>query len=152
MFLDEPLYASDLGAPETAAADQPDRVQPELGNVDVPLDMHMRRLFAVASIEKAAVGAISQHRGHSRTKDSINADASAWLYFRHIALKLNSVPRICPSSVFRSSVETCLIFSITPPEYFTFTACNTCHLYAATSLAFSSATEMLATVPESKDR
>jgi hypothetical protein len=107
MFLDKPLNTSDLGAPETAATDQPDRVQPELGNVNVSLDVHMRRLFAVASIEKAAVGAISQHSGHSRTKDSINADTSAWLDLRHIALKFNSVLRICPSSVFKSSVEMC---------------------------------------------
>src|SRR5215211_3502584 len=32
------------------------------------------------------------------------------------------------------------------------TACDACHLYAATSLAFSSAMEMLATAPESKAR
>ncbi len=107
MYLDQPLYAPDLGAPEPPAAGEPDRVQPELGNVDVPLDVHMRRLFAVASIEKAAVGAISQHSERSRTKDSINAGTSTRLDLRHIALKFNSILRICPSSVSRSSDEMC---------------------------------------------
>jgi hypothetical protein len=59
MFLNQPLYASDLGAPESTAANEPDRIQPELGDVDIPLDVHVRRLFAVAGIEKAAMGAIS---------------------------------------------------------------------------------------------
>jgi hypothetical protein len=56
----------------------------ELGNVSVPLDVHEWRLLAVTGIERAAVGTISQHSGHSRTKDSINASSSALLDLRHI--------------------------------------------------------------------
>ena len=52
MFLDQTLYAPDLGAPEPTTACEPDRIQPELGDVHVALDVDVRRLLAVAGIEK----------------------------------------------------------------------------------------------------
>lgn len=64
MFLDEPLQASDLGAPEPATADEPGRAQSELSHVSVSLDVYVWRLFAITRVEKAAVRTSSQHSRH----------------------------------------------------------------------------------------
>jgi len=76
MFHYQPLYTSDLGTPESSAASEPDRVQPELGDVDVSLDVYVRRLLAVTSVEEATIRTGSQCGWHSLMNDSTNACSS----------------------------------------------------------------------------
>ena len=64
MLLDEPLNPLDLDSPESTAALQPDRIEPELGEVVVTLHVDMRWFIAVISIEEEPIRAKSQHGRH----------------------------------------------------------------------------------------
>jgi hypothetical protein len=64
MLFDEPLNPLDLDSPESTTALQPNRIEPELGEVVVALHVDMRWFIAITSIEEEAIRAKSQHRGH----------------------------------------------------------------------------------------
>jgi hypothetical protein len=64
MLFDEPLNLLDLDSPESTTALQPNRIEPELGEVVVALHVDMRWFIAVPSIEEEAIRTNSQHRGH----------------------------------------------------------------------------------------
>jgi hypothetical protein len=49
---------------EAAAPGQTDRIEPQLGDLLVPLDVDMGRLAAVTRVEEEPVRANSQDRGH----------------------------------------------------------------------------------------
>ena len=52
----EPADIANLGPPKSAAAGQPDRAEPELGDAVVPLDVNMRRLVTVARVGEEPIG------------------------------------------------------------------------------------------------
>ena len=62
MFLDQSSHTFELAATKPAAIGEPDRIEPEFGDVDVTLDMNVWWLFAVAGVEEATVWANSQIR------------------------------------------------------------------------------------------
>jgi hypothetical protein len=60
MFENQSMDSLDLGATKPNAALQPNRVEPELCQVVLPLDVHMRRLFAFA--RETALAALASPR------------------------------------------------------------------------------------------
>jgi hypothetical protein len=60
----EPSDLAKLVPTEAAAASQANGTEPELGNAIVPLDVNVRGLATIAGVEKAPIGANSQHRRH----------------------------------------------------------------------------------------
>jgi hypothetical protein len=49
--LHQPLDTSDLVASEATTTGNTNRIEPELGSVDVPFDVNVCRLFAIASVK-----------------------------------------------------------------------------------------------------
>jgi len=64
MVTEELLNASDLSARKPSVTLQPDRVKPELRQLIIMLDMHMRRLISISSVEKEPVGTDSENGWH----------------------------------------------------------------------------------------
>lgn len=58
------LDASDLGARKSSVTLQPDGVKPELRQLVVMFDMHMRRFISISSVEKEMVGTDSENGWH----------------------------------------------------------------------------------------
>ena len=70
MVTEKFLDASDLGARKPSVTLQPDGVKPELRQLVVVFDMHMRQLITISGVKKEAVGTDSE---------------SCWHYLRFIA-------------------------------------------------------------------
>lgn len=64
MFLHQPLHTPDLIWSKSTAADEPDRIEPELGDVVIPFDVDVRRLLTITCIKETTVWACSQDGGH----------------------------------------------------------------------------------------
>ena len=60
MLLYDALDPVDVGASHADAAFQRDGVQPELGDLIVPLDMHVRGLIPVTQVEERSERTISK--------------------------------------------------------------------------------------------
>ena len=52
---DKPLYTTDFRSIEPAAAVQPDRIEPEFGDLVLTLDVDVRRLIAVIRIKEEPI-------------------------------------------------------------------------------------------------
>ena len=70
MLAYDPRDPEDFRAPETAAALQPDRIEPELGDIIVAFYVDMRWLLPIARIEKEPVGAGAEDSRHALAYDS----------------------------------------------------------------------------------
>jgi hypothetical protein len=64
MGIQEPLDASDLGTGKPTVTLQPDGIKPELRQLIVVFDMHMRRLISISSIKEETVGTDSENGWH----------------------------------------------------------------------------------------
>lgn len=65
MVTEKLLDASDLSARKPSVTLQPDGVKPELRQLVVMFDMHMRRLLTISGVKKEPVGTGSENGWHS---------------------------------------------------------------------------------------
>src|SRR5260370_30342296 len=63
-LLDELLNAIDFAAAKSATSVQSHRIEPELSNIILPLNMHMFRFVAIASVKVEPIRSNSQYGGH----------------------------------------------------------------------------------------
>lgn len=63
---DKTLDGSNFPAAESASICKTYRLKPELGMAVIPFHMHMNGLSSLIRVEKEAVRAVSENRGHRR--------------------------------------------------------------------------------------